>query len=103
MSPLAKETMYVEALRSPPALIETPKVKDEKPPPTPAPHAAPPPASTATALDDLPPVKLEKARDETIEEVQLPRGVQLQVCIPPCDPPSHVARRSTNIGTGRVI
>ncbi|KAL0809759.1 hypothetical protein ABMA28_011259 [Loxostege sticticalis] len=78
VSPLAKETMYVEALRSPPALIETPKVKDEKPPPPPAPHVAPPPAPTTTALDDLPPVKLEKARDETIEEVQLPRGVQLQ-------------------------
>ncbi|XP_063835601.1 uncharacterized protein LOC135084793 [Ostrinia nubilalis] len=53
VSPLAKETMYVEAQRSPPA--------------TPAP--APPPAKPAVE----PP-----SRTETIEEVQLPRGVQLQ-------------------------
>ncbi|XP_028169263.1 uncharacterized protein LOC114359179 [Ostrinia furnacalis] len=55
VSPLAKETMYVEAQRSPPA--------------TPAPAPAPPPAKPAVE----PP-----SRTETIEEVQLPRGVQLQ-------------------------
>lgn len=76
-----KEIIYVDMVKNeppPPAKIETPKpIKEEKVAEVPAP--VPTSNIIVEEVNEVPHIKIEKKRKEdTIEEVQLPHGVQLK-------------------------
>ncbi|CAB3262048.1 unnamed protein product [Arctia plantaginis] len=80
VTPVDKEPIYVDMVipEPPPVKLETPKkIKDEKINDIPAP--VPNSKIIVEEVNEVPQIKIEKKRKEdTIEEVQLPHGVQLK-------------------------